>query len=97
MLTRGIYQLQKTLGLGSKYYKEEDTEHDIVITIAVPGAQSTKAFRITMSRDMLKIVFEGNDFCDSFLYVYPLPKNARKLDAMATLEDGILTMVIPKN
>lgn len=97
MLTRGIYQLQKTLGLGEKYYREEETDEQIVITLAIPGAQSTEVFRILMSKEHLKIVFEGNHFCDSFIYVYPLPRNIDKFESLATLEDGLLTVVIPKN
>lgn len=97
MLTRGIYQLQKTLGLGEKYYREEETDNQIVITLAVPGAQSTEVFKILMSKEYLKVVFEGNNFCEPFIYVYPLPSNINKIESLATLEDGLLTVVIPKN
>ncbi len=97
MLTRGIYQLQKTLGLGEKYYREEETDKQIVITLAVPGAQSTEVFKILMSKEHLKVVFEGNHFCDPFIYVYPLPSNINKIESLATLEDGLLTVLITKN
>lgn len=97
MLGRGIYQLQKTLGLGEKYYKEEEDDERIHIVLAVPGAQSTRSFKIMISKERLKVVFEGNEFCDSFLYVYPLPKNANKLDSLAELEEGLLTIIIPKD
>jgi HSP20 family molecular chaperone IbpA len=97
VLTRGIYQLQKTLGLGEKYYREEETDKQIVITLAVPGAQSTEVFKILMSKEHLKVVFEGNHFCDPFIYINPLPSNINKIESLATLEDGLLTVLITKN
>lgn len=96
MLGKGIYQLQKTLGLGEKYYREEEDETRILIVLAVPGATTTKSFKIKMTKERLKVVFEGNDFCSSFLYVYPLTDDADRKESSAELEDGLLTIIIPK-
>lgn len=97
MLSKGIYQLQKTLGLGEKYYREEEDDNQILIVLAVPGARTTKSFKISISKDKVKVVFEGNEFCDSFLYVYPLNCKIDKLESSAELEDGVLTITLPKN
>lgn len=96
MLSQGIYHLQKTLGLGERYYKEYEDESNIIINLAIPGATRSTEFKITINRYRVKIVFEGNDFCNSFLYIYPLADRINKLEATADLDDGILTVVLPK-
>lgn len=97
MLSRGIYHLQKTLGLGEKYYKEYEDDHHIVINLAVPGAMRSSDFKIGVNRHRIKVVFEGNDYCNAFLYVYPLASKVNRLEASAELDDGILTIILPKD
>lgn len=96
MFIRGLYQLQKTLGLGERYYKEYEDESRIIVNLAVPGAAKTKDFKITVNNHRLKIVYGGNDFCNSFLYIYPVTGEVDKLESIADLNDGILTVILPK-
>ena len=97
MLSKGTYHLQKTLGLGERYHKEYEDEYRIIIHIAIPGARRSSDVKITVNKYRIKVVFEGNDFINSFLYVYPLAGSVNKLEASAELEDGILTVILPKD
>ena len=97
MLSKGMYHLQKTLGLGEKYYKEYEDDRRVIINLAVPGAMRSTEFKITINKHRVKVVFEGNDFCNAFLYVYPLTGKVNKMESSAELDDGILTIILPKD
>jgi HSP20 family molecular chaperone IbpA len=97
MLERGLFQIQKTLGLGEKYFKEEENDKGIRIRLAVPGAMDPSEFKVTMNSHRLKVLYPGNIFCNSFIYIYPLPRNIDKQNSSADLENGILIIIIPKN
>lgn len=97
MLDRGIYQLSKSIGLNRKYYVENEDQYGISIRIAVPGVKSSREIKATVSSGKLKVFFNGNEFCDSFLYLYKLPDNVIKEETFADLNDGVLEIFIPKN
>ena len=71
MLEKGIYQLQKTLGLCDKYYTEKEYDDKVVIKIAVPGAMEEEEFKITANSERIKVAYCGNEFCSSFPLLFP--------------------------
>lgn len=85
------------MGVSRKYYTEEEDEYRILIKIAVPGVKTTKDIKVTITKTVVKVYFAGNQFCDSFLYVYKIPNNIIKEEAYADLTDGVLEVFIPKN
>ena len=97
MLDRGIYQLSKNLGVNKSYFVEKEDENGVLIRIAVPGVHSPKSIKVSIKGGRVKVHFSGNEFCEEFLYVYPIMFEFDREEAYADIEDGVLEVFIPRN
>jgi HSP20 family protein len=89
---------KSTNGYVSTYRTEDENEYKV--EFVVPGL-TKKDITVLLDEDLLKVSYEKpenstNTFIDSFERTYTLPENINEKKIDAKVENGILTIRLPK-
>lgn len=89
---------KSTNGYVSTYRTEDENEYKV--EFVVPGL-TKKDITVLLDEDLLKVNYEKpedstNTFIDSFERTYTLPENINEKKIDAKVENGILTIKLPK-
>ena len=89
---------KSTNGYVSTYRTEDENEYKV--EFVVPGL-TKKDITVLLDEDLLKVNYEKpedstNTFIDSFERTYTLPENINEKKIDAKVENGILTIRLPK-
>ena len=89
---------KSTNGYVSTYRTEDENEYKV--EFVVPGL-TKKDITVLLGEDLLKVSYEKpedstNTFIDSFERTYTLPENINEKKIDAKVENGILTIRLPK-
>ena len=89
---------KSTNGYVSTYRTEDENEYKV--EFVVPGL-TKKDITVLLDEDLLKVSYEKpedstNTFIDSFQRTYTLPENINEKKIDARVENGVLTIRLPK-
>ena len=89
---------KSTNGYVSTYRTEDENEYKV--EFVVPGL-TKKDITVLLDEDLLKVSYEKpedstNTFIDSFERTYTLPENINEKKIDARVENGVLTIRLPK-
>jgi HSP20 family molecular chaperone IbpA len=97
LLDYGLYQMYKTLGCVGMSYDVDENDKTITINVSVPGLKKEDIeVKVRDGRRLVLKSVKSSKYTPDFYYSFILPSEITKKGAIASLQDGVLTVKLEK-
>ena len=97
LLDYGLYQMHKQLGCFGMAYDIQDGKKEIIFSMSVPGLKKEDIeIKIRDGRRLVLKSIKSSKFTPDFYYAFILPCKISERGALASMEDGVLTVKMEK-